>query len=104
MDSNAGIVASGAITSASFAANAIDSGALATTAVTEITDGMKAKILETQGSYTHGQMMSLMFAALCGQTASGGTTLKTPDGVSTRIAATTDGSNNRTAMILTPST
>ena len=38
-----------------------------------------------------------------GVTASAGTVLKTPNGVATRIAATIDVSNNRTAMTLTPS-
>lgn len=60
-------------------------------------------IVEAQGSYTEHQVLSLMFAALCGVTADAGATLKTPDGLVTRIAATINASNERTAMTLTPS-
>lgn len=62
-----------------------------------------ATVIETQGSYTVQQALSILLAALAGVTASGGATLKTPNGVTTRIAATIDVSNNRTAMTLTPS-
>jgi hypothetical protein len=60
-------------------------------------------VIETAGSYTAQQALSILLAALAGQTANSGTTLKTPNGASTRIASTIDGSNNRTAMTLTPS-
>ena len=60
-------------------------------------------VIETEGSYTVKQALSVMLAALAGVTASSGATLKTPNGAATRIAATIDGSNNRTAMTLTPS-
>jgi hypothetical protein len=62
-----------------------------------------ATVVETQGSYTVQQAISVMLAALAGVTSSGGATFATPDGVSTRIAATTNASNERTAMTLTPS-
>lgn len=60
-------------------------------------------VIETQGAYTVQQALSIMLAALAGVTSSSGATLKSPNGASTRIAATIDGSNNRTAMTLTPS-
>ena len=60
-------------------------------------------IVETEGSYTVKQALSIILAALGGVTATGGATLKTPNGVSTRIAATINASNERTAMTLTPS-
>jgi len=61
------------------------------------------KVIETNGSYTAQQVLSILLAALGGQTTNSGTTLKTPDGAATRIAATIDGNNNRTVMTLTPS-
>lgn len=62
-----------------------------------------AKVIDVEGSYTVQQALSVILAAVAGQTASAGTVLKTPNGVATRIAATIDVSNNRTAMTLTPS-
>lgn len=61
------------------------------------------KVVETAGGYTVQQVLSLALAALAGQSTGGGTTLKTPDGSATRIAATINGSNERTAMTVTPS-
>lgn len=68
-----------------------------------IADGLADAIMETEGSYTFQQIMSLVLAAVAGVTASGGTVLKSPNGVATRITATVNGSNERTAMTLTPS-
>ena len=96
-------IANALITSAVFATDAIDSNALATTAVTEIVNAAKALVIETQGSYTLGQALSIILSAVAGVTSGNGLTLKTPDGVATRIAATTDANNNRTAMTLSPS-
>jgi hypothetical protein len=48
-------------------------------------------------------VLSIVLAVLAGVTATGGATLKSPSGASTRVAATIDGSNNRTAMTLSPS-
>jgi VCBS repeat-containing protein len=62
-----------------------------------------AKVIESAGSYTAQQALSVLLAALAGQTTNSGTTLKTPDGAATRIAATIDGNNNRTLMTITPS-
>jgi VCBS repeat-containing protein len=107
-------VADGTIDAATFAANAITSSVLATDAIgsaqlaagagTEIAAAIKALVIETAGSYTLGQALSIMLAVLAGRTSSSGATISTPDGSATRVAATIDGSNNRTGMTLTPST
>jgi hypothetical protein len=60
-------------------------------------------IIETEGSYTVKQALSIMLGVLAGVTSGGGSTLKTPNGVATRVAATINASNERTAMTLTPS-
>src|SRR5215471_1714545 len=106
-------VADGTIDAATFAANAITSSVLATDSIgsaqlaasagTEIAAAIKALVIETAGSYTVGQALSIMLAVLAGRTSSSGATISTPDGTSTRVAATIDGSNNRTSMSLTPS-
>lgn len=64
----------------------------------------KAMVVEAQGEITLGQAMSILLSVLAGVTADSGATLKTPDGAATRVAATIDGSQNRTAITLTPST
>lgn len=66
-------------------------------------DAILSEVVETEGSYTVRQVLSIVLAVLAGQSASGGATLKTPNGVATRVAATINGSNERTAMTLTPS-
>lgn len=104
LDVTIGALQAAVIAASSFAADAIDSNALAATAVTEIVAAVKALVIETNGSLTFGQAMSVILAAVAGVTSGGGNTLKDPSGTSTRIAATIDGSNNRTAMTLTPST
>lgn len=83
--------------------DAISAAALAAAAVTKITDDIMAEVVETQGSYTVQQVLSIALAVLAGQTSNSGNTIETPDGVATRVAATTNGSNERTAMTLTPS-
>lgn len=95
-------VGTGGITAASFAAGAVDAAALAADAGTEIAAAVTGATVEAQGSYTLAQTLSICLSALAGVTASSGLTFKTPNGVATRIAATTDASNNRTAMTLTP--
>lgn len=85
------------------ATDAVSAAALATDAVNEITAAVKALVVESQGSYSLGQVLSIMLAALAGVTSDSGATLKTPNGSATRIAATVNGSNERTAMVLTPS-
>lgn len=98
-----GAFAAGAINAAAIAADAIGASELAADAVNEITAAIKALVIETNGSITVGQALSLILAACSGVTSSGGTVLKDPSGTSTRITATVDGSNNRTAMTVTPS-
>ena len=94
-----GSMAANTVTSTSMATDCIGSDQLAATAVTDIW----AKVCESQGSYTAQQIMSIMLSALAGVTSSGGATLETPNGAANRIVATVNGSNERTAMTLTPS-
>lgn len=96
-------IATDAITAGKIAADAIGASELAADAVNEITAAIKALVIETNGSITVGQALSLILAACSGVTASGGTVLKDPSGTSTRITATVNGSNERTAMTVTPS-
>ncbi len=57
-------------------------------------------VVESQGSYTAQQVLKGCFAALAGvTTVSGATyTIKTPDGVGTRLTATLDSNKQRTAV------
>jgi hypothetical protein len=98
-----GAFAAGAINAAAIAADAIGASELAADAVTEIANAVKALVVESNGSITLQQAVSLILAACSGVTSSGGTVLKDPSGTATRITATVDGSNNRTAMTVTPS-
>ncbi len=93
----------GGIQSTSFAAGAIDAAATAADAGTEIANAVKALVIESQGSYTLQQALSIILAVLAGQTADNGATLKTANGAATRVTATIDENNNRTAMTLAPS-
>lgn len=61
------------------------------------------QVVESAGSYTGQQVLSILLAFVAGVTSDNGLTFKSPDGVSTRGAATVDVDNNRTAMSLTPS-
>ena len=106
---DADAIAADAITNAKIAADAIGASELATDciasdqlAATAVTD-IWAKVCESQGSYTAQQIMSIILSALAGVTSSGGAVLETPNGVSNRISATVNASNERTAMTLTPS-
>ena len=96
-------IATDAITSAKIATDSIGAAQLAPDAATEIANAVKAAVVETAGSYTLQQALSIMLAVLAGRTSSSGATISTADGSATRVAATIDGSNNRTAMALTPS-
>lgn len=73
-----------------------------TTGQNAIRDAIAAKVIESQGSYTLQQALSIILAAVAGVTDDSGATIKTPNGSATRIAATLS-SNERTAMTLTPS-
>ena len=68
----------------------------------EIATAIGTRIAEIQGNYTYDQILSIVLAALAGVTADLGATLKTPNGLATRIAATVNASNERTGMTLTP--
>lgn len=99
----ASAMAAGVIDSAAIATDAIGAAELAADAVTEITDDIMAEVVESQGSYTVQQVLSILLAVLAGETSNSGNTIASPDGVATRVAATTNASNERTAMTLTPS-
>jgi hypothetical protein len=105
LDTNAGKVsiATGGIIAGSFAADAINAAALAANAATEIRDAILSAVVEAEGSYTVQQIMSILLSVLAGVTGTGGTVLKSPNGVATRVTATVNASNERTAMTLTPS-
>lgn len=60
-------------------------------------------IVESQGSYTLEEALSIILAAVAGRTADDGLTFKTADDAATRIAATVNASDERTAITLTPS-
>ena len=81
----------------------VEAVAAAGTAPADVAAAIAAKVIETQGSYTVQQALSIMLAALAGVTSNNGATFATPNGVATRIAATVDANNNRTAQTLTPS-
>jgi hypothetical protein len=67
-------------------------------------DAISDDIVEVQGNYTMQQVLSSIFAACCGRSSNGNTTFSTPNNAATRIFASVDSSNNRTAVTLTPST
>jgi hypothetical protein len=62
------------------------------------------KVVEAEGGYTAQQALDLIFAASVGRSSSSGTIFSTPNNNATRVTATVDGSNNRTAITLNPST
>lgn len=90
-------IAVGGIAATSFAAGAINAAATATDFVNEIW----AKICEDQGNYTAQEILSVLLSACAGVTAA--STFKTPNGVSDRITATLNASEERTAITLNPS-
>jgi len=85
------------------AADAVDAASLKTDAIAEIVAAVLAGQVEAEGTYTVQEVLSITLAVLAGVTAAGGATLKTPNGVATRVAATINTSSERTAMTLTPS-
>lgn len=90
-------IAVGGIAATSFAAGAINAAATSTDFINEIW----AKICEDQGSYTAQQILSILLSACAGVTAAA--TFKTANGVSSRITATLNASEERTAITLAPS-
>jgi hypothetical protein len=103
VDTTVGAMQSGVITATATAADCIDASALAPDAVAEIVAGVKAMVIETNGSVTLGQAMSVFLAVLAGVTATGGGVIKDPSGTATRVTATPNGSNERVTMVLNPS-
>lgn len=103
VESLVGAMAADVLTAAAIAADAIGASELAADAATEIASAVIAKVVESEGSYTVQQVLSIVLAVCAGRTSNGGNTFATPNNVATRATATTDGSNNRTAMSLTPS-
>lgn len=67
-----------------------------------IANAIADRVFEVEGSLTFQQMMRILVSASAGVTDTSGTVLKTPNGVKTRITATVNGSNERTAITLTP--
>lgn len=98
-----GAFSAGVIDATSIATDAFTAAKFATDVGTEFANAVKGSIVETEGSYTLQQVLSIALAVLAGRTDDSGATFKTPNNVANRVAATTDGSNNRTAMTLTPS-
>ena len=84
-------------------ADAVVAAALADDAIAEIVAGILAAQVESEGTYTLQEALSIILAVVAGVTADGGATLKTPNGAATRVAATINTSSERTAMTLTPS-
>ena len=85
------------------AADALDAASLKADAIAEIVAAVLAAQVETEGTYTVQQVLSITLAVLAGVTANGGASLKTPNGIAVRVAATINTSSERTAMTLTPS-
>lgn len=83
--------------------NVITAAALAADAGTEIAAAVGALVVEVEDSYTLKQVLSLLAAYAFGRTADGGVTFKTRNNAATRITGTVNGSNERTAVTVTPS-
>lgn len=69
----------------------------------DVKAAVAAIIVESQGSYTLQQALSVILSVLAGQSTDNGLTFQTPDGNATRVAATVDANKNRTNMTITPS-
>jgi hypothetical protein len=96
-------LAANSITATAIATDAINASKLASSVGDEIAAAIKALVIETNGSITVGQALSVILAATAGVTSTSGAVVKDPSGTSTRITATLNGSNERTAMTLAPS-
>lgn len=68
-----------------------------------IASAVWATVCESQGSYTAQQILSIILSICAGVTGTNGSVFSSPDGVSTRVSATINASQERTAMTLTPS-
>jgi hypothetical protein len=103
VDATVGAMQADVVTAAAIAANAIGASELATDAAEEIAAAVLGAQVESEGPYTLQEAASIILAVLAGVTSGDGKTLKTPNGVATRVVATTNASKERTAMDLTPS-
>lgn len=72
--------------------------------LSNISTAVLGNVIESAGSYTLQQAVSIILSAVAGMSTAGGATLFSPDGSTQRIAATVTADNRRTAMTLTPST
>jgi hypothetical protein len=97
-------IGAGGIPIGAFEAGAVTDAAVAADAETAFANAVKAAVIESQGSITLQQALSIILSVLAGVTADGGATFKSSDGSATRVSATINASNERTAMTLTPST
>lgn len=95
-------IAAGGIPVGAFSAGAITDAAMAADAEAAIAAAVLAGVVEAQGSYTVKQALSICLAVLAGVTSGGGATIKTPNGVATRVTAVVNGSNERTSITVTP--
>lgn len=62
-----------------------------------------AGVIESEGTYSLQQALSIILAAVSGVTVDGGLTFKTPNGNATRITAAVNDSDERTSITLNPS-
>jgi hypothetical protein len=106
-------IGAGIITATAIAADAIGASELAADAATEIAAAVLAQTVDTFNTAvgspltttaTLKQALSILLGFAAGVTSANGATLSSPTGGATRITASIDGNNNRTAMFLTPST
>lgn len=90
------------VNTVSLSADSITNTALATTAVTEVVNGILAGVVD--GSYTVGDMLYLLGAALGGKVSgmdSNSPVFRNAADTANAISATTDANGNRTAVTLT---
>ena len=101
----------GTLSAAEIAADAIGASQLATDAVNEIRDAIMAAVVEDDGpgasNIALDDAIAFILAYAAGQATGQSTTspiFKSPGGAENRIAGTTDGSGNRSAITLTAPT
>jgi hypothetical protein len=103
VDTTVGAMQADVVTASAVATDAIGASELASDAAIEIANAIKAAVVETDGSRTLQQVLSVLLAFAAGQTTNSGNTFLSPGGAATRIAGTTNGNNERTSVTLTPS-
>ena len=64
---------------------------------------VKETVIETEGGITLGEALSVILAAVAGETANSGQTFYTPNGNAVRITGSADVDGNRTSITITPS-